>query len=235
MFKKTEIFKYKKDKIFKEEDILAKELRFEIFVNDRSIYTTMRTPGRDEDLVIGYLFTRGIIEDVDQIKSIKLEEEKGYVYLKKDFDENNIKNDLKKTNSFNLIKPTDLFSLRDKFVERMVLFERTGCAHASSLYNKDLENLAFAEDVGRHNALDKVIGNVLKNRKKEKLFLCVMSSRLSFEILQKAAKAGVEILAGISAPTSYAVEMARSLNITLIGFLRENRMNIYSYPERIKV
>ena len=94
-------------------------------------------------------------------------------------------------------------------------------------------SLASSEDVGRHNALDKAIGRVLFERKRAEVRTALLSSRLSYEMVQKSARLGVEIIAAASAPTSLAIELARQLDITLIGFLRTETANIYTVPERI--
>jgi FdhD protein len=93
--------------------------------------------------------------------------------------------------------------------------------------------LAFSEDVGRHNALDKAIGKVLFSGKKKEAAIVMLSSRLSYEMVQKAARLGVEVLAGASAPTKLAIDLAQAVNLTLIGFLRKDRCNIYTCPERV--
>ncbi len=256
--KKMKIYKYRKGVIHKEEDLLATEELLEIFIDDIPFMVTMRLPGEDENLVRGICFTEGIIDSLEDIKSIEpcpkdMGKNKIVVRLNygskpsvKEFcfsrsscglcGKNRMKEinvDLKKISSFNKIDINQLFILKELFEKNMEFFSKTGCVHASAIFNKSLKLLAFSEDIGRHNALDKTIGKVLNKKMEKEVFICLMSSRLSFEIVQKAARIGTEILAGVSAPTSLAVEMADSLNITLIGFLRDNRMNIYTHPKRL--
>ncbi len=126
-----------------------------------------------------------------------------------------------------------ILGLKDLFEARQTIFPLTGSTHSASVFDVNSNLLAFAEDIGRHNAFDKVIGKLVLEGATQHAFLAIVSSRLSFEMLQKAAVLGLEILAGLSAPTSMAVSMAERLNITLIGFLREDSMSIYSHPERI--
>ncbi len=126
-----------------------------------------------------------------------------------------------------------LMDLQDFLGSRMELFDRTGCTHASALFSSDLETLGFAEDVGRHNALDKAIGQVLAQDAQDNCLLGLVSSRLSLEMVIKAARMGLQILAGVSAATTLAVDTAQRLNMTLIGFLRPRRMNIYTHAHRL--
>jgi FdhD protein len=119
------------------------------------------------------------------------------------------------------------------FETRKVIFPLTGGAHSAAIYGLDGVCLGFAEDVGRHNALDKAAGQVLLSGSQDKAYLALVSSRLSFEMVQKAAALGVQILAGVSAGTTLAAEYAQAMGLTLIGFLRRGRMNVYTLPERI--
>lgn len=126
-----------------------------------------------------------------------------------------------------------LFQAKSDLESRMGLFYQTGCIHAVAVYSQGLELLAFGEDIGRHNAFDKCLGQILSSRSQEDVFLAVCSSRLSLEMVQKAARVGVQVLAGMSAATSLAVDQAQEWKMTLIGFLRAERCNIYTWPGRI--
>ncbi len=111
----------------------------------------------------------------------------------------------------------------------------TGAAHSALLFDLSLNMIAYAEDIGRHNALDKAIGELLLAGRREEAFLAVMSSRLSVEIAAKAVRLGVEILAGVSTTTTLAAALADRAGLTLIGFFRTGRMNIYAHPERVRL
>ena len=127
-------------------------------------------------------------------------------------------------------------SLPDRLREAQAAFAATGGLHATGLFSVAGEALCVREDVGRHNAMDKVVGWAFR----EKLLplgayvLCV-SGRLSFELVQKAAVAGIPVLCAVGAPSSLAVDAARRLGLTLVGFLRDGRFNVYAHPERIDV
>ncbi len=130
------------------------------------------------------------------------------------------------------IAPSLLTGLPDRLRERQSGFTATGGLHAAGLFEAEGTLLLSREDVGRHNATDKVIGALLRAGRPASPILLV-SGRLGFEIAQKAALFGIEIVAAISAPTSLAVELAEEAGLTLVGFLRGERFNVYTHPERI--
>lgn len=109
----------------------------------------------------------------------------------------------------------------------------TGCTHGAAIFSGHGQFIAFAEDVGRHNAFDKVIGKTILLGERRSAKIAALTSRLSFEMMQKAGRLGLEVVCAVSAPTSLGIELAVALNITLVGFLREGRANIYSCPERL--
>ena len=125
-------------------------------------------------------------------------------------------------------------SLPDRLRAAQAMFETTGGLHASGLFSADGELLELREDVGRHNALDKLIGSqVLAGRLPLHDRIVLVSGRVSFELVQKAAVAGVPILCAVSAPSDLAVEAAERLGQTLVGFLRGDGFNVYAHAERL--
>jgi len=133
-----------------------------------------------------------------------------------------------------LIQPTILNKLSKSLYQQQSLFKLTGGMHAAALFDRKGRLLLSQEDVGRHNAMDKLIGISLQQGLmpwRDKIVF--LSSRLSFELVQKAAMAGTPILAAIGAPSTLAIEMAEQSGMTLIGFLRDDRFNVYTYPERV--
>jgi FdhD protein len=136
---------------------------------------------------------------------------------------------------FRLASPL-LESLPQRTLREQKLFDRTGGLHASALFDATGELLALREDVGRHNALDKVVGQqFLAGRLPASDTVLLVSGRASFELVQKAAVAGIPFVAAIGAPSSLAVELARDQGMTLVGFLREGRYNVYAGPTRLAV
>jgi FdhD protein len=127
-----------------------------------------------------------------------------------------------------------LYNLPQKISDQQLVFESTGGIHASALFNVEGELLMVREDVGRHNALDKLIGANLSQLPLQKHIL-LLSGRASFELIQKAAMAQIKCVAAVGAPSSLAVSMAEESGITLIGFLKHDRFNIYTHPRRIMI
>ncbi len=255
--------RFKDNGLFAAEYNLAVEELLEIYIDDSPYAITMRLPGDDIDLVTGFCFTEGIIGSRDDLLSIRhceaIEgERRVLVYLdpkrassrvnrqgrREHFSKSScglcgkaeageIYCESPPVQTFNRISMGDILRLKQSFETGQTIFPLTGSTHSASLFGRFGDLLAFAEDIGRHNAFDKVIGALVKEGKTWEAFLAIVSSRLSFEMVQKAGVLGLEILAGLSAPTSMAVEMAERLNITLIGFLRENSMSIYTHLERV--
>lgn len=227
----------------------------------RSVSITMRTPGDDEDLALGFLFSEDILRSLDDVAMVKPCRGDNTVRVEL---ESNIAVDLDRlqrhfytTSSCGVCGKSSLDALRvqgaaplpvtEKQFEREVIvsipdrlraaqqtFDQTGGLHAAAAFDSQGELIVVREDVGRHNAVDKVVGALLSGGRLPAAELGLMvSGRASFELMQKALQAGMPLLAAVSAPSSLAVELAREFNVTLIGFLRGNNFNIYSGEERI--
>ena len=126
-------------------------------------------------------------------------------------------------------------TLSTKMLKKQPLFNQTGSAHASGLFNYSGELIVVYEDIGRHNALDKLVGHCLeKSQDQLKQSVLLVSGRASFELVQKAIRASIPIMLSVGAPSSLAVETAKRFNLTLIGFIKANRFNVYHAPWRIK-
>lgn len=228
-----------------------------------SVAVTMRTPGDDSELAVGFLYTEGLIRERPEVVSAAACGPKRgggacnivQVVLSRSFDGASLKRNFFATSSCGVCGKATLEQVAVRcapvgpgpLVDRAVLvdlpgalraaqavFERTGGLHAAGLFHADGRLLALREDVGRHNAVDKLVGRMFLDRLlplSGKILL--VSGRTSFEILQKAAVAGVPIVCAVSAPSSLAVAVAERLGITLVGFLRGSGFNVYAHPERI--
>jgi FdhD protein len=228
----------------------------------KSISVTMRTPGRDEELAAGFLFTEGIIKNVSQVQNVigGLLEENTVLVALNDFEVpvlSSSERNFYTTSScgvcgkasIDAIKTISAYSgqndpitvnshifsgLVEELEKQQTIFESTGGLHASALFELDGSFVTLREDVGRHNALDKVIGSMfLKNALPLADKILLLSGRASFELIQKAAMAGIKIVAAVGAPSSLAMQLALESNITLIGFLKKDKFNIYTGWERI--
>jgi len=259
------IHKYKGTSHWEETDYLAVEEPLEIRLEygpvrkrkSKNISITMRTPGADEDLATGFLFTEGIVRKASDIFSVKVwGENLVMVSLQPDFDFDlqklerhfytssscgvcgkasidAVKTVAPQTVSCPIndweIKPEIIYALPDALRKAQETFDSTGGLHACAIFDQAGKLLVLREDVGRHNALDKLIGHYLqKNRIPLDDHILLLSGRASFELIQKAAMAGIRFVCAVGAPSSLAVETAESFGMTLIGFLREGRFNVYS-------
>lgn len=229
---------------------------------NKSISVTMRTPGHDWELATGFLLTEGIIKNNQEILFIEqdsYDKNKIVVGLQENTDLNiqKLERNFYTTSSCGVcgkssiaaIKTVSLYNneldttclkadifypLHDIVRERQAIFDTTGGLHASALFDLQGNFIMLREDVGRHNALDKLIGTALLNAQLPlSNNILLLSGRASFELIQKASMAGIKVITAIGAPSSLAVELARECNITLIGFLRDERFNIYSGEQRI--
>jgi FdhD protein len=233
-------------------DEVAVEEPLEIRVDGEPLTVTMRTPGHDEELALGFLYGEGLIDGPRRAG------------LTEDFANNTIEVEgplardpgarrFYTTSSCGVCGKGSLEEVAvhapplrpGPVVPRALLadlperlrqpsFARTGGMHATGLFDAEGELLIVREDVGRHNAMDKVIGRALMDGlvPLHGHILCV-SGRLSFELVQKAAVAGAPILVGVGAPTSLAVDLAADRGLTLCGFARQGRVNVYTAPERV--
>ncbi len=252
------------------EEPLEMNLRFKKNGNwqTENLSITMRTPGKDEDLIVGFLFNERIIENVNQIIKVKKQGNKVGDYniqnkieatinsnkkidigkLKRNFLTNSscgvcgkttldtveiIKNE-KLNLSFPKIKKEIIMKSSELLLSEQAEFSKTGGIHASSLIDDSGKVIVTREDVGRHNALDKLIGYSHKNKLIDNNSQFIASSgRLNFELVQKGLMSDIGVMAGVGAPTTLAVDLAKRFNITLIGFISSSGFNVYCGADRV--
>lgn len=243
-------------------DEVAMEEPLEIRVDTRPVSVTMRTPGQDEELAAGFLLTEGLIQNRQQISSIEPHprHELGNVlsvFLAPEVvvDFARLTRHVFASSSCGLCGKTTiqavhgqfkpvaakwrvpaklLLGLPERLRQAQETFGRTGGLHAAAIFTRDGELVVLREDVGRHNAVDKVLGHgLLQGLLPFDRHILMVSGRTSFEIMQKALAGRIAMVAAISAPSSLAVQFAKKSRQTLAGFVRDERMNIYARPERI--
>lgn len=255
------IIKYENGQHTHPHDNITIEEPLEIFINDKPFHMTMRLPGEEIPLAVGFLFTEGLINSVEEVLAVShcqdAPSNRININMKFPTDDGSSKLLLRKSPSYTScgicgkdmisdlsmslpkinktlsISFSQLEQLQDMLIKGQRIFQKTGGVHAAAIFSRDGSLLALSEDIGRHNALDKAIGKVLLERKTADAKILILSSRLSYEMVIKAARLNIEILVGMSSATSLAIDLARSFEMTLIGFYRGQRGNIYTCSERI--
>jgi FdhD protein len=256
-------------------DLVATEEPFEIRVGysrrdgsraEEPVSVTMRTPGHDENLAVGFLFTEGIIRAGSDVQSVTARSQgaDGLVNVVRvelapgvTVDFKRLERNFYMTSSCGVCGKASIdavavqgqydvgavdFQMTGEALGRLpaalksqqAVFEQTGGLHASGLFDATGTIVALREDVGRHNALDKLVGHaLLRGDVPLRRNGVIVSGRASFELMQKSKMAGIPLVAAVGAPSSLAVELAREFGITLVGFLKSDRFNVYSRPDRI--
>jgi FdhD protein len=229
-----------------------------------SVAVTMRTPGHDFELAVGFMVGEGLIHAPDEVSSVRYcdlppDEPQLYnvvsVFLTRPFDPAGAERRFYTTSSCGIcgkasldqvevhcaaIPPTEplpasvVVSLPDRLRKAQRIFEQTGGLHAAGLFDATGKAVAVREDVGRHNAVDKLVGKaLLAGELPLSDRVLMLSGRVSFELVQKAAVAGIPVICAVSAPSSLAVEAADRLGLAVVGFVRGRGFNVYSHPERL--
>jgi len=245
------------------EDILAVEEMLSIHINDRPFTITMRTPGYEADLIRGLLFSEQIYCDLDTdpvlqvvsrsdegfITGVNVEADEALV-LKNYSDKRNIvsvsscgicgKTELdltpvgKPVNHHETFLAGSLPSMFEAMNKEQQSFRQSGGVHAAAAFTLSGKMLAIREDIGRHNAVDKVIGSLLLSKQLDKARCLLVSGRVSYEIVSKTYLAGIPFLAAVSAPSSMAVDFCKNAGITLMAFCRNDYFTVYSHPEAVQ-
>ena len=254
------VIRFQDGDIFEKQDQVAVEYAITIKLNNKEFATVVCTPEYIEDMTVGFLASEGVVPKWNQIKDIRLDLEKGFIYVDTDkeypfFEQLQNKRYItsccgmsrqgfifasdaltaKKMDGISVrLTPDQIFSLMNDMEEQAEMFRHTGGVHNAALCAPD-ELLLSRMDIGRHNALDKIYGHCLKNDISVRDKIIVFSGRISSEILLKVAKIGCEIVLSKSAPTELALSLAEDLGITTVGFIRGKSFNVYTHPERIQL
>jgi FdhD protein len=258
--KKINIIEYRDGALSGKSDIIASEKRLRIFSNQKEILSLLCTPTMVKEFVIGFALSEGLLADTrngnaaqewcsERIEILWKDEEievtlpvdapkgtatltsgcaKGITFISSTSEE-----ELPVINDTASISASVLLELYKEFHKKSELFKETGGVHSAALCDNS-EIIIFTEDIGRHNAVDKIIGYAFLENITLQGKILLLSGRLSSEITVKAVRSQMPILVSRAAPTDLSVEIAKKSNLTLIGFLRGQHMNIYSYPERIR-
>jgi len=221
------------------EEAIARETSIKIYVNDSHLATLFASPSQLKELAIGWLLSQGIIKSVDEINEVKVEE--GIVKIKCT---SKIETRIKLAKASKIpklivkskykVKAEEILRLANMLNRLSKVFKVTGGTHSAAIF-EDGKLVAFAEDVSRHGAVDKAIGIAALRKADFSKSILVSSGRQPANMVLKAAHVGIPIVVSIAAPLDSGVEAAEKTGVTLIGFVRRQRMNIYSNPERVEV
>ncbi|WML35713.1 formate dehydrogenase accessory sulfurtransferase FdhD [Clostridium sp. OS1-26] len=255
--KKYPVIRYDKHEKESSSESMIYEYPLSLFVNEKHIATLLCTHEKLDALVWGFLRTQGIISDMNEVESFELDEKSGVVKIK--LDANNDKqlrqllpvgfNEESRADFFSKlveslnckaaednclsIDVSKVYELMEENLSYSEAFKQTGGAHCVALSDGE-KIVVICEDVARHNAMDKAIGEALMQNISLNDKIIFISGRVSFEMILKVARFGLPIVISKSAPTSLSIELAQKLNITLAGFVRGEKMKIYTCPYRIK-
>lgn len=244
------------------DDVLPVEEVLSISINELPFTITMRSPGYELELIRGLLFTEGIVGEIlpefsPVVKSRSLTNVITAMdvsvpddYLLKPYTgqrsiasssscglcgRTTFEEEIVSSAKMFRMEPEMISTLFDKVAEQQVDFKASGGTHASGVFDRNGRLLSMMEDIGRHNAVDKVIGDLILKGTLQEADCITVSGRISYEIVSKVMKAGIPVIASVSAPSSMAIETAEAAGITLIAFCRNEKLTIYTHPERIKI
>ena len=248
------IIRYENGQLFETEDFYVTEFPLTIMVNGEEFATIICSPTNMEELVLGFLASEGAILKRDELKSIQIDDSKGFAHVEltkslgdrfeystkrmiasccgksREFYFHNDAAIAKTSMSKIELHPQQILRMMTQLQSASVIFKQTGGLHNAAISDGNTF-FEHRQDIGRHNALDKLYGYCIQRHISVRDKVLIFSGRISSEILIKAAKIGVGVILSKSAPTTLAVQLAKDLNITAIGFIRDGNFNIYSHPE----
>ena len=238
------------------EDVVAKESPLTIILNNREVVTLLCSPANSRYLAVGFLFSEGLLKSKDEIRKILVDDRRGVVRVETEGDEELAPDalfkrfitsgcgrgasfysaidaqDQVKVESRLKISTLEILALVHEFQHRSQVYRSTGGVHSAALCDIS-DILVFNEDIGRHNAVDKIFGACILDNIATDDHILITSGRISSEILLKIARRNVPVIVSKSAPTNLGVKLANDLGVTLVGFVRGKRMNVYTHNERI--
>ncbi len=251
--------KFTVDQRKKVRDVIVGEAPLQIDINGKPYTVTMRTPGRDLQLVFGLLYTENIYHDR---RHLKVKNQKNEEIVSVWIEPKNLKDGYYQSRSLLSVSSCGICGKREladlevtghrlekhvtydasqvttmfeNMSNKQTAFQETGGAHAAAIFDSNSEMLAIEEDIGRHNAVDKVIGQAIIKDQVEQARILLVSGRISYEIVAKCFKAGIPVLAAVSSPSTMAIDQADERGITLLAFCRGKGFTCYTHPQRIKL
>lgn len=250
------VTRYRKGAFAGGTDSVVRESPVTLFLNDREFVTLVCSPGSLEELAVGFLCSEGILKERGDLKGISINAEEGLIWVETAGEAAAEETFLKRfittccgrgRASFYFINdargaapvasslrvtPEEIFHLSGELEKSSQLFRETGGAHGAALCARD-RLVCFYEDIGRHNAVDKIFGRCFMDGVDFSDKILLISGRISSEILIKVARMGTPVIVSRAAPTDLAVSLAGELGITVVGFAREERLNIYCHAGRV--
>jgi FdhD protein len=238
-------------------DDVVIEQAITIMIDKVGSFTIMATPSDIEALAVGFVYSEGIIDGIEDIIAISAKPQlpnvvgiqvanPSQIAIKRNLiiasscgmcGTRNIEkmlSDMRLCEKSLEVRSNLLIETTERLRSMQQIFQLTGGSHAAGIFTSSGKIISFAEDLGRHSAFDKAIGKCLIAKQSMKGCGAVLSGRVSLEMVTKAARAGIELIAAVSAASSFAIDAAEKWNITLCGFVRPNRTNVYTHPERIQ-
>ncbi|HOV78957.1 MAG TPA: formate dehydrogenase accessory sulfurtransferase FdhD [Bacillota bacterium] len=250
------VTKYRNGSFSPGDDAVVREVPVTLYLNDQEFVTLVCSPGELRELAVGFLCSEGILRKKNDLRNITINEEDGLIWVETEGESQQEEMFLKRfittccgrgrasfyfindargispVTSGLKISPRQILFLSEQLEKSSVLFRETGGAHSAALCTAE-EIVVYFEDIGRHNAVDKIFGRCFLDGAPLSDKILVFSGRVSSEILIKVAKMGIPMIISRSAPTELAVKMADELGITIVGFAREKRLNVYTHPDRV--
>ncbi|MHC4636485.1 MAG: formate dehydrogenase accessory sulfurtransferase FdhD [Planctomycetota bacterium] len=237
-------------------DCVVVEQAVTVMVDKVGSFTIMCTPADIEALAVGFVYSEGMIDSMEDVVAVSTKEElpnvvgiqvedPSRIAIRRNMiiasscgmcgtrNINKMLSDMPICDQSLEVSSNMLIEVAEQLSSEQRTFHVTGGSHSAGIFTSEGTIVAFAEDIGRHSAFDKAIGKCLIAKQSIKGFGAVLSGRVSLEMVTKAARAGIELIAAVSAPSSFAIEAAKRWNITLCGFVRPGRTNVYTHPKRI--